>query len=635
MKLRLTLWCISLLLGGLVHAQLLYDPTTVYETEGSGGMFDLATVHDIQLNFYDAGYHTILSDRWFAKDENRLPAQLDMDTIHFDSVGVKYKGNSTFYIANLLSNPKVPYNIDINYYVGGQKLLGYKKLKLANCLFDPTFAKEALSSYVYRHYLPTHQVNVVRLTVNGTYLGAYVNTESISKQFLDTHFGEKKGSFFKCEPIAQFGSGETFVPADLLYEGTDTLNYYESYEVKSDSVDQSWADFIHFLDVLNNDAVNVSEVLNVDRVLWYFAVTTVLPNDDAYNTMVMHNYYVYQTGDGKFQLIPWDLSETFCGAMIGQLTHDDHYKRDPAYGYTPLVLNHPLVYRLLFQPYYFKRYMHHVRMVLADFYDQTLLKNKALDLQSTAFDAVNSDPYKLFTMTDYVQNLDSNMMWFTTEIAGIMKTIDNRRPFLETHPEVIKVPPTIIFVDQNIANPSNSDIVYISAEVTGADNVYLKVTNNPEMYASDFIQIEMLDDGSGGDALAGDNIYTTAVPFTTSNDHVKYYVEAVNSEAMALMPEHAEYYYYHYYVDQVVANPIEKTKTGIVLYPNPVKNFLHVNLPGNAQEIMVFNLSGKMMTSFMISGDHSIIDCSDYPAGAYILVYSGEESVQYKKFIVN
>ena len=81
----------------------------------------------------------------------------------------------------------------------------------------------------------------------------------------------------------------------------DSMDYYESYERKSDSL--GWPEFIDMIDVLNNDPANAATVLNIDRVLWYFAVTTVLPNEDAYNTHVLHNYYMYQTGDGKWQML--------------------------------------------------------------------------------------------------------------------------------------------------------------------------------------------------------------------------------------------------------------------------------------------------------------------------------------------
>ena len=99
-----------------------------------------------------------------------------------------------------------------------------------------------------------------------------------------------------------------------------------------------------------------------------------------------------------------------------------------------------------------------------------------------------------------------------------------RKAFLITHPEVSKVAPSFVSISKNIQNPSSTDIVYISAEFTNATIVNLKVSNNPNESASDYISISMLDDGLAGDLTAGDNIYTAAIPYTASNDNIKYYV---------------------------------------------------------------------------------------------------------------
>ena len=40
---------------------------------------------------------------------------------------------------------------------------------------DPTFVKEFSASQIYRKYLPSQEVNLVKLYVQGNYLGLYVN----------------------------------------------------------------------------------------------------------------------------------------------------------------------------------------------------------------------------------------------------------------------------------------------------------------------------------------------------------------------------------------------------------------------------------------------------------------------------
>ena len=116
----------------------------------------------------------------------------------YDSVGVRYKGNSTFCIPNDEGNPKVPYNLDANYWVSGQKIADYKKLKFANAWMDPTFAKEITATNIYQKYMPSPD-KLIKSKSSGNYLGLYVNTESINKQFMEKHFGEKDGVLFKCD----------------------------------------------------------------------------------------------------------------------------------------------------------------------------------------------------------------------------------------------------------------------------------------------------------------------------------------------------------------------------------------------------------------------------------------------------
>ena len=177
-----------------LFSQILYDPQQLYDHPG--GLFDHDSIREIHLNFYDNSYHSTLVNLWYYDPDERIPAVLTLNGVMYDSVGVRYKGNSTFCLPNDDQNPKVPYNIDMNYFVSGQKILDYKKLKLANAWMDPTFMKEIISSSVYRNYLPSGQANLMKLSVESNYLGLYVNAESINKQFLEKHFDEKSGPLF-------------------------------------------------------------------------------------------------------------------------------------------------------------------------------------------------------------------------------------------------------------------------------------------------------------------------------------------------------------------------------------------------------------------------------------------------------
>ena len=197
------IFCILFVLKwSLLIGQTLYDPQQLYDVPS--GMYDKDSVRDLYINFQDPNFHTVLVNSFFTNPSYRIPANITLNDVSFDSVGIRYKGNSTFCLPNDNGNPKVPFNIDMNYWISGQKLLGYKKLKLANAWMDPTFAKEFAAAKIYREYLPSAEVNLLKLHVQGNYLGVYVNTESLNKQFLKKHFDEKSGVLFKCDPSGMF-----------------------------------------------------------------------------------------------------------------------------------------------------------------------------------------------------------------------------------------------------------------------------------------------------------------------------------------------------------------------------------------------------------------------------------------------
>jgi len=626
------LFTLFLLSGIIVSGQIIYDPTTVYDKPGE--FYHANQIYTIELIFYDANYHTTLKTWKENNIDNTLPAKFNYGAYHFDSVAVKYKGNSTFAVPNLFGNTKLPFNIDLNDIVGGQLVERYKKIKLSNVWFDPTFAREALASRIYKQYMPCYEANLIKVFVNGQYKGVYLNQEDVGKQFLKKHFGEKDGVFFKCEPLTEAEAGHPVDWPDLVWRGNDTLHYYESYERKSAT---GWDELLHFIDVLNHDITQIEQVLNVDRVLWNFAVSTVLSNEDTYNTTIIHNYYLYQTADGKFQMLPWDLSESFCGILFTGGTPQSHYELNPLYGLNPYFANRPLVYQLLSNNYYRKKYFAHIRTIIDEFYAPGPIKIWMQNLQAMAYTDIQNDNNKPFSLAQMAQNLDNPVNYLLIySIAGITNLVYNRKIYLLGHPDVVKIAPEIHSVTQNIQHPSSSEIVYVSAHVTNAQEVKLRVTNNSEKYASDFLSVEMFDNGLNGDVIAGDNIYTAMVPFTTSNDHIKYYIEAENTEAMALMPERAEYFYYHYYVDQVVSNTsFINEEIEISVYPNPAFDYVTVSMTNTIFDaIKLYDLSGKVLYQKSDVTNTVQIDVSDYPAGTYLIeVIYGEKRVV-KKLVV-
>jgi hypothetical protein len=237
-------------------------------------------------------------------------------------------------------------------------------------------------------------------------------------------------------------------------------------------------------------------------------------------------------------MIPWDLDNSFLGAILGFTNPTTLYQRDPYY--TGTIGDRPLAYNLMNDPFYRKQYTAHLRTIINESLDTSIIRGSINTLQSLAHNAVDSDQNKQYSTSEYYSNVE-NHIGFWWRNGGIMETIDGRKAYLLSHPEISLIPPTI----NNVA--VNNSLV--TAEVIGSNTVALMATKSK--YNSKFQAFAMLDDGLNGDALAGDNVFTATLPFQGSGNDVKFYIRAENNDAMKLNPERAEYEFYIHCVPHI------------------------------------------------------------------------------------
>ena len=68
-------------------------------------LYDIDTLREITIKFYDPDYHETLINWFNAENDNRLLATLEMEGVLYDSVAVRYKGNISFILAELSNTP--------------------------------------------------------------------------------------------------------------------------------------------------------------------------------------------------------------------------------------------------------------------------------------------------------------------------------------------------------------------------------------------------------------------------------------------------------------------------------------------------------------------------------------------------
>lgn len=537
------IWVFLLFLAEIAECQSLYDNINITKIEI---YFPTTNWDQVLDNYYAAGL-----------DERLIADSVVINGNMKDSVGVKYKGNST-YDPN---NDKNPLNIALDHIQGNQDYQGFRTIKLSNGKKDPSFVREVLSYEIARKYMVAPQSNFAEVYINGSFHGVYVNTESINSDFQNDYlYTDPDNTRIKCNPVSVFsGNGSS-----LEYLGTDSVFYEDYYELKSDF---GWHDLIDLTYELVNNPTMLESTFDIDRALWMLAFNNVLVNLDSYIGPFRQNYYLIKDDNNRMNPIIWDLNECIGGfAMInnggGASFAQDLIELDPL-----IRINEsdwPLIQALLNDDTYQRMYIAHMRTILEENFVNGLYLSRANDLQVLINSLVQLDPNSFFSITDFTNNINSSVGNGPNGAIGITELMDDRTSFLQSHSLFTAVSPNIGMATtvptqvQPYTNP------FIRVSVSNANTVYLGYRFRPQDI---FNKIEMFDDGLHGDGSAGDGVY--GVEINVSALDVQYYIYAENNDAGVFSPERAEHeYHFLPVVSDLVINELMASNANAVADQN-------------------------------------------------------------------
>lgn len=398
------------------------------------------SINKVEITFAEDDWQLILEELK-AEGKDRLKANMVLNGKKYSGVGVRYKGNSSYNNIKNKGLEKLPFNIKVDYTVKDQKIEGlYDRVKLSNVFADPSFVREVLAYEIAQTYTFAPKANFAQLYINGEYFGLYTNTQSIDNTFLNEHFGEEDGPFFKCDKVDQppaipSNCGKSYF-SSLKYIGPDSACYAKNYELKSE---YGWAVFIEMCKVLNTNISEIETVLDVDKVLWMHAFNMILVNLDSYSGRLSHNYYMYQNKSGQFVPLIWDLNLAFGAFKFagkgGKLSNDDIIELSVFTHYKEKNPNFPLITNLLAIPKYRKIYLDHIYTILQEYFVSGLYYERAKELNKLVYESVESDDMKLYSFESYKTNLDSAV--YVQDfglVLGIKELMEQRTAYLLSKP---------------------------------------------------------------------------------------------------------------------------------------------------------------------------------------------------------
>ena len=490
----------------------------------SQDVFDIG-VRNIDIYFSQNNWDDSL-DIYYANGLNeRLVADsIVIDGIMDPNVGIKYKGNSSYNVANV----KNPMNIKLDHVNNGQSIDGYNVIKLSNGFRDPSFVREVLSYEMAREYMPSPKATYSRVSVNGTLIGLYTCVQSIDDDFTNENFYERKGPFFKVDNTGISIPG-CFGPLGILEYYSDTNCYQRAYEMEST---EDWTELGNFLDTLNNHFTEIENVMDIDRTLWMMAFENLIIGLDGPINSIPHNFYLFKDNNGRFSTLLWDMNMafgTFTNGLPNPVTNIDLQELDIFHESTNS--QNKLTTQIFSSDRYKRMYVAHMRTILNEQFINNNYSTRASQLQQLIDSDVNTDPNTFYSYTEFTDNATTSV----ANIIGISELMNARVSHLQTLSDFTVTPPTITSISTNPVNVLPHSDVSITAAISNSNYAYLGYRYT---FADKFEKLQMYDDGMHGDGTAGDGVYGAIINVDARD--VQYYFYAENMDAGVFSPQRAE-----------------------------------------------------------------------------------------------
>lgn len=393
--------------------------------QGTGGdyLFDTTQIHSININFSQINYWNLLRSNKAYDDANDsstyIPAQVIIDGATLDSVGIQFKGNSSYY--NYPTNKK-PFTLDFNEYISGQEYDGLKKLNLNNMYQDPAFMREKMFlDFCQEKGIYAPRSNYAKLYLNGNYWGLYLMVERIDKTFLKDRFSNKNGNLWK-------GDGTGAACANLKYHGT-LQSYYNCYELKTNETTNDWSELINLTRQINNTSDSVfrdslENVMNTNSFIMAWAAYNLFCNLDSYPYRFSHNYYTYKNSStDKFEWIVWDVSTAFGLDIPMTISQIENLSVEYI---SPPATNRPVVNKMLVNSYYRDSYLKYMCSFVNNDFDTTILNPKIDYLYNLIKSDVYADSIKMYSNSNFDININANINVSGVDYPGLRSFIANR-----------------------------------------------------------------------------------------------------------------------------------------------------------------------------------------------------------------
>jgi len=222
------------------------------------------------------------------------------------------------------------------------------------------------STLFRRAGIPIPESRPVQVRINGAQLakptveqfGSYAANDAVNDAFVQRQIPlDREGNLYRGVRNLLPGISSS---ADLSWKGSDFSAYTNAYTKENHRSRNDGSDFIRLLDVLNNTpdesyAAEVQKVIHVDQWMRYFAVNTLLDNqENSLGIGAPDDFSLYRgTRDTRFLLLPHDMDSILARGTLSVSPRAQLWR----------MTNVAVIDRFMKHPDFVPRYFHHLNQL--------------------------------------------------------------------------------------------------------------------------------------------------------------------------------------------------------------------------------------------------------------------------------
>lgn len=398
----------------------------------------------------ETAWQTMLDN---ASNEEYISVDVIINNKKISNVGIRPKGNNSLQQVESSDSNRYSFKIKFDEYVDGQTCFGLDMLVLNNMIGDATCMKEYTAFDMMKTLgIETPYFNYADISLNGEKWGFYFAMEAYNDSYEQRVSGDENGVLYNVKTMGGMGGNndgamkfepfrndfgkdfsETEQPTDnskkptfdkdgkgslgggigagstggaLLYTDDNSSSYSAIFSnaVGNDSNEEDYQRVIAAIRALNNGE-QIEEYFDVDEILRYLAVHTVLVNLDSYSSQMAQNYYIYEYG-GKLQILPWDYNYAWGAFQGGSASETVNFPIDtPVSGVE--MSERPLISKLFENEEYLEKYHSYLKQLMDAYFTDGKFAAKLNKINNEIDSYVENDPTAFYTYDKYTKAVEA------------------------------------------------------------------------------------------------------------------------------------------------------------------------------------------------------------------------------------